>query len=136
MPEGDTIFRTARTLQRALAGRTVTRFESPLPALMRVDEDEPIARRTVRSVRSLGKHLLIEFSGDLVLLDQRAMAYPARCARTAARRDWRIRLHGCGCMGEADGLAGAAARRSPRASRANRRASPTGARGASSSCSS
>jgi len=33
MPEGDTIFRTARTLQRALAGRTVTGFESPLPAV-------------------------------------------------------------------------------------------------------
>jgi formamidopyrimidine-DNA glycosylase len=51
MAEGDTIFRTARTLQRALAGRTVTRFESPLPALTRVDEDEPIAGRTAVGVR-------------------------------------------------------------------------------------
>ncbi len=67
MPEGDTIFRTARTLERALAGRTVTRFESPLPALTRVDADAPLAGRTVRAVRSIGKHLLIEFSGDLVL---------------------------------------------------------------------
>jgi endonuclease-8 len=67
MPEGDTIFRAARTLHRALAGRTVTAFESPLTALARVDEDAPIAGRTVRSVRSVGKHLLIEFSGDLVL---------------------------------------------------------------------
>ena len=67
MPEGDTIFRTARTLQRALAGRTVTGFESVLPALMRIDHDEPITGRTIRSVRSLGKHLLIELSGDLVL---------------------------------------------------------------------
>jgi endonuclease-8 len=67
MPEGDTIFRTARTLERALAGRVVTGFESPLPALMRVDEDAPIAGRTIRAVRSIGKHLLIEFSGDLVL---------------------------------------------------------------------
>ena len=67
MPEGDTIFRTARTLQRALAGRSVTRFESPLPALTRVDHDQPIVGRTVRAVRSIGKHLLIEFSGDLVL---------------------------------------------------------------------
>jgi endonuclease-8 len=28
MPEGDTIFRAARTLHRALAGRVVVRFES------------------------------------------------------------------------------------------------------------
>ncbi|MGE5361837.1 MAG: DNA-formamidopyrimidine glycosylase family protein [Bacteroidales bacterium] len=67
MPEGDTIFRTAQTLQRALAGRVVTRFESALPALTRVDEDAPIAGRTVVAVRSLGKHLLVEFSGGLAL---------------------------------------------------------------------
>jgi endonuclease-8 len=67
MPEGDTIFRAARALNRALAGRVVTRFESPLPALTRVDEDHSIAGRTVQAVRSIGKHLLIEFSGDLVL---------------------------------------------------------------------
>jgi endonuclease-8 len=67
MPEGDTIFRTARTLQRALAGRTVTRFESVYPALARVDHDRPLAGRTVESVTSRGKHLLIAFSGDLWL---------------------------------------------------------------------
>jgi endonuclease-8 len=67
MPEGDTIFRTAHTLDRALVGRTVTRFESVLPTLTRVDDDTPIRGRTILAVRSLGKHLLIEFSGDLVL---------------------------------------------------------------------
>lgn len=67
MPEGDTIFRAARTLDRALAGRVVTGFESPLPALTRVHEDAPIVGRTIRGVRSAGKHLLIELSGDLVL---------------------------------------------------------------------
>ena len=36
MPEGDTIFRTARTLHRALGGQTVTRFETVLPKLARV----------------------------------------------------------------------------------------------------
>jgi len=35
MPEGDTIFRTARTLHRALAAQTVTAFESVLPKLTR-----------------------------------------------------------------------------------------------------
>ena len=35
MPEGDTIFRTARTLERALGGQVVTRFETVLPKLAR-----------------------------------------------------------------------------------------------------
>lgn len=67
MPEGDTIFRAARTLHRALAGRTVTRFESVFPRLTRVDHDTPLRGRIVESVSSRGKHLLIRLSGDLVL---------------------------------------------------------------------
>ena len=38
MPEGDTIFRAARTLHRALAGKPVTSFESALPALNRIHD--------------------------------------------------------------------------------------------------
>jgi endonuclease-8 len=67
VPEGDTIFRAARTLNRALAGQVVTRFESMFPTLTRVHEDEPIVGRTIDRVDSVGKHLLIHFSGDLVL---------------------------------------------------------------------
>ena len=67
MPEGDTIFRAARTLNRALAGRTVSRFESVYPALTRVDHDKPITGRVIESVSSRGKHMLMAFSGDLVL---------------------------------------------------------------------
>jgi endonuclease VIII len=67
MPEGDSIFRAARTLDRALAGDVVRRFESVLPALTRVDEDTPIVGRTIDRVDSVGKHLLMHFSGDLVL---------------------------------------------------------------------
>ena len=67
MPEGDTIFRAARALDRALAGRTVTRFESVFPQLTRVDVDAPLRGRTIERVTSRGKHLLIWFSGDLVL---------------------------------------------------------------------
>ena len=33
MPEGDTLFRIATTLGRALKGKALTRFASPLPAL-------------------------------------------------------------------------------------------------------
>ena len=67
MPEGDTIFRAARTLDRALAGKPVVRFESVLPALSRIHDDHPVTGRTVERVRSIGKHLLMQFSGDLTL---------------------------------------------------------------------
>jgi endonuclease-8 len=67
VPEGDTIFRAARTLHRALAGRVVRRFESAYPALTRVDVDRSISGRTVDAVSSRGKHLLVSFSGGLVL---------------------------------------------------------------------
>jgi endonuclease-8 len=74
MPEGDTIFRAARTLHRALAGKQVVRFETVLAQLSRVDDDAPIAGRTVERVRSVGKHLLIDLSGDLVLRTHMRMA--------------------------------------------------------------
>jgi endonuclease VIII len=67
MPEGDTIFRAAQALHRALAGQPVARFESAYPKLNRVAEDHPIVGRTVDTVSARGKHLLIAFSGDLVL---------------------------------------------------------------------
>jgi endonuclease-8 len=67
MPEGDTIFRAARTLHKALGGKQVTRFESVFPKLNRVDEDHPIAGRTVESVEARGKHLLMNLSGGLTL---------------------------------------------------------------------
>ncbi len=67
MPEGDTIYRSAQTLDRALRGGMVARFTSVLPALTRIDEDRPLAGRTIERVWSQGKHLLIQFSNDLVL---------------------------------------------------------------------
>ena len=67
MPEGDTIFRAARTLNEALAGRTVTRFESVFAQLTRFDGASPLLGRTIERVDARGKHLLIWFSGDLVL---------------------------------------------------------------------
>jgi endonuclease-8 len=67
MPEGDTILRAAQALHRVLAGHTVTRFDSVYPALTRVAEDRPIVGRTIESVTARGKHLLMSFSGDLIL---------------------------------------------------------------------
>ena len=67
MPEGDSIFRAARALDDALACRTVTRFDSVLSRLTRADLDAPLAGRTIDRVTPRGKHLLMWFSGDLVL---------------------------------------------------------------------
>jgi endonuclease VIII len=66
MPEGDTIFRVARTLNRALAGHRIHLFESVYAQLSRVNDDSPIAGRTVERVEARGKWLLIHFSGDLI----------------------------------------------------------------------
>jgi endonuclease-8 len=74
VPEGDTLFRTASTLHRALAGAVVTNFQTQLPALARVDADHPIAGRTVEYARATGKWLQIGFSGDLVLLTHMLMS--------------------------------------------------------------
>ncbi len=74
MPEGDMIFRTARTLHRALAGQTVTGFESVLPKLTRMDFDSAVTGRTVEKVEAQGKWLLMHFSGDLILLTHMLMS--------------------------------------------------------------
>jgi endonuclease VIII len=63
VPEGDTIFRAARTLDRALAGKVVTRFETVLPKLERI----PLKGRTIERVVAHGKHLVIEFGGGVHL---------------------------------------------------------------------
>ena len=75
MPEGDTIFRAARTLDRALGGRVVTRFDTVLPQLARVDEDTP-RRRPHGGERSSpqGKWMMMRFSGGLILLTHMLMS--------------------------------------------------------------
>ena len=95
MPEGDTIFRAARTLHRALAGKPVTAFASMFPALNRVNDDASIAGRTIERIHSTGKHLLIHFSGDLVLRTHMRMNGSWHIYRRGerwqrARRDMRV----------------------------------------------
>ena len=67
MPEGDTIHRTAAALDRALAGRIVTRFESVLVKVALADDNHRIAGRTVERCEAIGKHVLVHFSGGLAL---------------------------------------------------------------------
>lgn len=88
MPEGDTIYRAARALGRALAGRTVTGFDTGLALLARENDDRPIAGRVVEKVEARGKWCLIYFSGDLILVTHMLMSGSWHLYRTGER--WRM----------------------------------------------
>jgi endonuclease-8 len=97
MPEGDTIFRAARTLQRALAGSVIAAFDTQLAPLATVDRRAPIAGRSVIDVSARGKHLLMALSGDLTLRTHLRMhgswhVYRPGERWRAPRRDARIVL--------------------------------------------
>jgi len=74
MPEGDTIYRTARTLQKAIGGKTVTAFETGFAKLASVNDDAPLVGRIVEKVEARGKWCLIFFSGDLILATHMLMS--------------------------------------------------------------
>ena len=60
MPEGDTVFAAAARLRAALDGQRLTRTQFRIPSLATAD----LTGRTVTSVRSVGKHLLIDVGGS------------------------------------------------------------------------
>jgi endonuclease-8 len=74
MPEGDTIFRTARALGRAFAGKTITAFRSTHPLLTRHNDDTPLAGQLVSKVEARGKWLLMHFSGGATLATHMLMS--------------------------------------------------------------
>ena len=63
VPEGDTIWRAARTLHRALAGQSVVAARSAVAAV----DEAALVGRTVDSVESRGKNLLIRLDDWCVL---------------------------------------------------------------------
>jgi endonuclease-8 len=88
MPEGDTIYRAARALQRAIGGKMVTGFETGLAKLARANDDAPLVGRMVEKVESRGKWLLIYFSGDLILVTHMLMSGSWHLYRIGER--WRM----------------------------------------------
>jgi endonuclease-8 len=88
VPEGDTIYRSARALQRAIGGHVVTGFEAALAQLARVNDDTPLTGRTIEKVESRGKWLLVYFSGDLILATHMLMSGSWHMYRTGER--WRM----------------------------------------------
>jgi endonuclease VIII len=85
MPEGDTIFRTAQAMHRVLAGRTIVGSESTIPSLARAPGIGALKGRTIDRVTAQGKHLLIHFSGDLVLRSHMRMRGSWHLYRTGDR---------------------------------------------------
>jgi endonuclease-8 len=85
MPEGDTIYRAARTLQKALGGKVVTAFETGLANLASVADDKPIVGRTVEKVEARGKWCLIYFSGDIILVTHMLMSGSWHIYRTGEK---------------------------------------------------
>ena len=88
MPEGDTIFRAARALNRALSGKVVTGFETALAPLASVDDNSPVVGRNIEKVESRGKWCLIHFSGDLIIVTHMLMSGSWHIYRTGER--WRM----------------------------------------------
>ncbi|WP_137992930.1 Fpg/Nei family DNA glycosylase [Streptomyces vilmorinianum] len=63
MPEGDTVWQTARRLREALAGRVLTRSDLRVPRFATAD----LTGRTVLDVTPRGKHLLTRIEDGLTL---------------------------------------------------------------------
>lgn len=64
MPEGDTLYRAARRLQ-PLVGHPATRVAGSARAIQ--EWGPRLSGREVDAVRSRGKHLIVEFAGDLAV---------------------------------------------------------------------
>ena len=74
MPEGDTILRAARRMHDALAGRTVTAFWSPVPALAAEARRRRVEGSVITAVEARGKHLLVRFRSGAALHTHMGMA--------------------------------------------------------------
>jgi len=90
MPEGDTVWRTARQLDAALAGRTLTRSDFRVPRYATVN----LTGREVHEVVSRGKHLLTRVGGDLTIHTHLRMdgSWRIRQATGNPPNDHRVRL--------------------------------------------
>jgi endonuclease VIII len=91
VPEGDTLFRAARALHDALAGRQVTAFSSTVPRVSVAARQHRVVGRTVEQAESRGKHLLVSFTGGLVLHTHLGMSGSWHLYGSASR--WRLPRH-------------------------------------------
>jgi len=87
MPEGDTVHRIARVLGAELTGKTLSAL-----ALHDRGEVAELAGRTIESVEAVGKHLLVNFSGDWTLRVHLGMhgGWLRKHVLEARPRDWTV----------------------------------------------
>ena len=90
MPEGDVVWRTARQLEEALAGRVLTRSDFRVPRYATTD----LTGRSVLAAIARGKHLLTRIEGDLTIHTHLRMdgSWRVRPANGPVPRDHRVRL--------------------------------------------
>src|SRR5260370_8021311 len=90
MPEGDTVWRAARRLDEALAGRVLTRSDFRVPRFATTD----LTGRAVTENVSRGKHLLTRVDGGLTVHTHLRMdgSWRIRPASGYLPRDHRVRL--------------------------------------------
>jgi DNA-formamidopyrimidine glycosylase len=90
MPEGDTVWHTARQLDEALAGRTLTRSDFRVPRLATAT----LVGDTVLAAAARGKHLLIRTQNGLTVHTHLRMdgSWRVTAASDPVRHDYRIRL--------------------------------------------
>jgi len=74
MPEGDTIYRTARALGRALLGKPITRFTTEYPQIARANDQQPFVGQMIDRIDARGKWLLIYLSGGPILATHMLMS--------------------------------------------------------------
>src|SRR5687767_1922944 len=67
MPEGDTIFRAARTLRAAIDGARVVDVRTSVAQVTRLGPKR-LVDQTIAAVKPRGKHLLIEFAPSTLVL--------------------------------------------------------------------
>jgi endonuclease VIII len=91
MPEGDTIWRAARALHAALAGRRVTAFTSSMPAVAAAARRFRVVGGNVGAVEARGKHLLVRFDSGAVLHTHQGMSGSWHLYRKGSR--WRQPPH-------------------------------------------
>jgi endonuclease VIII len=89
VPEGDTIWRAARALDRALAGKTVRSFRSSLPVVSAAAERLRLVGRALVRVEARGKHLLFVF-GDGPATAGPSAAGPVLHTHQGMHGRWRI----------------------------------------------
>ena len=96
MPEGDTLYRTAENLRKALGGKTITRLDSVLPAVREVDSRKRVAGRFAQAVEARGKHLLVVLrkpESEFQIGEGDAIAVPDRLQMRLLRSDLVLHTH-------------------------------------------